>query len=139
MSIVSSQQLAAFHATEYHVDIPYKSFVLRIGEHSSALKDLHKEYGVTSSAYLTAWNPLGTIASPDQNAANQAELERDLAHLGLITLPGEGKDPSSGWAEQSLLALGLSREQAFMLGNKYQQLAILFSEADAVPRLVLLR
>jgi hypothetical protein len=139
MSIVSTQQLAAFHATEYYVDIPGDSFVLRIGTPSPALQRLHQTYGVTSSAYLTAWNPLGEIATPEQNAGSQAALARDLDDLDVTTLPGEGKDPASGWAEQSLLALGLPREQAVALGSKYRQLAIVFSEEDAVPQLVTLR
>ena len=139
MSIVSSEQLAAFHATEYHVDAANGSFILRVGEHSPALQQLHEAHGAISSAYLTAWNPLGEIVSPDRNAESQTGLQHDLDDLHITAVQGEGRDPSSNWTEQSLLAVGLSREQAVALGNKYQQLAILFSGIDAVPQLVLLR
>ena len=139
MSNVSPEQLAAFHATHYRVDGPNGSFVLRIGVHSPELQDLHKSHGVASSAYLTAWNPLGAIAPPEVNARHQQALKRDLAELGVPVLSGEGKDPESGWAEQSLLAVGLPREQATALGNRYEQLAIVFAGPDAIPELVLLR
>jgi hypothetical protein len=139
MSIVSAQQLAAFHATNYRVDAPDNAFVSHVGEHSLALQQLHAAYAVTSSAYLTAWNHLGESVASDRNVESQAALVRDLDALRVTMLPGEGRDPTSGWAEPSLLALGLSREQAIALGNQYQQLALLFSGPDAVPRLVLLR
>jgi hypothetical protein len=139
MSDVSNQQLAAFHATHYRVDGSNGSFVLRIGAHSRELQQLHESHGVVSSAYLTAWNPLGEIVPPETNVQNQHALQRDLAELGVPVMSGEGKDPESGWAEQSLLAIGLSREQAVALGNRYRQLAILFAGQDAIPELVLLR
>jgi hypothetical protein len=138
MSDVSSDQLAAFHATHYQVDGSNGSFVLRIGAHSQELQLLHDSHGVVSSAYLTAWNPLGNIVPPEANARNQQALQRDLAELSVPVLSGEGKDPKSGWAEQSLLAIGLSREHAVALGNRYRQLAIVFAGQDAIPELVLL-
>lgn len=139
MPDVSDQQLAAFHATRYRVDAPGGSFVLRTGAHSAELQRLHESHGVVSSAYLTAWNPLGGVVPPETNARNQQALRRDLAELGVTVLSGEGKDPESGWAEQSLLAIGLSRGHAVALGNRYRQLAIVFAGQDATPELVLLR
>lgn len=139
MSDVSNEQLAAFHATHYRVDGPNGSFVLHIGAHSRELQQLHESHGVVSSAYLTAWNSLGEIVPPETNEQNQQALQRDLTGLGVPVLSGEGKHPESGWAEQSLLAIGLSREQAVALGNRYRQLAIVFAGQDAVPGLVLLR
>lgn len=139
MSDVSSDQLAAFHATHYQVDGSNDSFVLRIGVHSQDLQQLHESHRVVSSAYLTAWNSLGEVAPRETNARNQLALQRDLAALGVPVLSGEGRDPESGWAEQSLLAIGLSRVQAIALGNRYRQLAILFAGQDAIPRLILLR
>jgi hypothetical protein len=139
MPDVSSEQLAAFHATHYRVDDPNGLFVLRIGERSTELQRLHESHGAVSSAYLTAWNPLGEIVPFETNAQNQQALQRDLAELGVHVLPGEGRDPESGWAEQSVLAISLSREHALALGNRYRQLAIVFANQDAIPRLVLLR
>jgi hypothetical protein len=139
MSDVSSEQLAAFHATHYRVDGPNGPFVLRIGKHSPELQRWHELYDATSSAYLTAWNPLGEIVPPETNARHQQALQRDLAALGVPVLSGEGKDLDSGWAEQSLLTIGLSRVQAIALGKRYRQLAFLFAGQDAIPQLVLLR
>lgn len=139
MTIATPEQLAAFHATHYRVQDPAGAFTLRIGEASARLRALHLAHGCASSAYLTAWNPLGRLAPAGQNAARQAALLRDLDAIGLPVLPGEGADPATGWAEASMLVLGIERELALALGRRYEQLAILFCGADAVPALVLLR
>lgn len=97
MSVISSQQLAAFHATEYRVDDLAGPFTLRIGERSLALQRLHEALGAASSAYLTAWNPLGETAPPELNAERQTSLQRDLVELGIFALPGEGRDPATGY------------------------------------------
>ncbi len=85
--------------TEYRVDDADSSFILRIGEHSLPLQLLHEAHRVTSTGYLTAWNPLGEIASLDCNAESQAALKHDLDGLGFTVLSGECRDPSSDWAE----------------------------------------
>jgi hypothetical protein len=91
--------IVAFHVTEYRVDDADSSFILRIGEHSLPLQLLHEAHRVTSTVYLTVWNPLGEIASLDCNAESQAALKHDLDDLGFTVLSGEGRDPSSDWAE----------------------------------------
>lgn len=138
MTIATQEQLDAFHATHYRVDAPDGAFVLRIGVVSPELRWLHAARGVECSAYLTAWNPLGQVAPPAQNAVWQAAMRADLVALGVDVIEGEGRDPASGWAEQSVLALGLGRAQAVRLGERYQQLAVLVCGVDGVPELLLL-
>jgi hypothetical protein len=51
-----------------------------------------------------------------------------------------GFDPSGNWpAEKSFLALGLDLEVSRALGAEFQQNAVLWANADAIPRLILLR
>lgn len=138
MPVTSSEQFAAFLATHYRVHHATAPFVLRIGAHSAALQQIQRAQGAEASAYLTAWNPLGETISSRLNADRQRALQRDLQELNVNWIGGEGIDPATGWREESVLALGLSREQAIVLGNKYQQLAIVWSGQDAVPELILL-
>lgn len=53
---------------------------------------------------------------------------------------GEGKQPSGDWeGEDSLLVLGINLEDAKAVWIKWGQNAILWSGADGVPQLILLR
>ncbi len=51
-----------------------------------------------------------------------------------------GQHPSNSWAgEESFLVFGVSLEAAKALGRRFEQNAIVWSAADAVPQLILLR
>ena len=53
---------------------------------------------------------------------------------------GLGQHPTNGWSgEVSYLILGLTLEAAKVLGARHEQNAIVWSDADALPQLILLR
>jgi hypothetical protein len=55
-------------------------------------------------------------------------------------IKGAGSDPSGGWPpEESFLVLGLGLEAARTLGREFHQNALLWTDHDAIPRLILLR
>jgi len=55
-------------------------------------------------------------------------------------LDGFGQDPAGKWTEEeSFLVLGISLEAAKKLGNQFEQNAIVWSDSDAVPQLIMLR
>ena len=57
-----------------------------------------------------------------------------------LFIDGIGCDPSGCWpGEASCLVLGLSIDIARALGTEFEQNAIVWCGADAVPELVLLR
>ncbi|MBY4728612.1 DUF3293 domain-containing protein [Burkholderia sp. AU33647] len=112
---------------------------LRVGQRSKALAALHEAAGVKSSAFLTAWNPYSRKCDDETNAERQKKLTNELTALGLPYFDGVGRHPSSDWAEPSLLVSGISVEAAKRLGMQYEQNAIIWCGADAVPMLVLLR
>ena len=131
--------LQAYQETDYHVfiDPPFK---LNVGQPSEELKRLHQAHAVACSAYLTAWNPAGQWAGADQNSSKQAALMNSLDKRGKPFLPGLGRHPSGQWSgEASVLALGVSEEEARELGSIYQQNAVVWCGEDATPRLLLLR
>ena len=136
--------LEKYRSTLYHVDAAAGPFVLDVGHYSAELASLHAEQAVNSSAFITAFNPRGAAwwqdaDSAQENARRQRNLEDELTAAGIAWLAGRGAGPAADWPpEESVLALGLSREAACALGRKYEQNAILFCGADAVPELVLL-
>ena len=138
-STIDAATIQAFRETEYrvHGDEP---FTLWIGEASSVLAALHKRHGVDCSAYVTAHNPYSQALDDAANALRHAELGRELGQRCLFAVEGVGRHPSNGWkGETSYLILGLTLEAAKVLGARHEQNAIVWSDADAVPQLILLR
>ncbi len=130
--------LAAYQRSEYRVNDGAHSFVMRIEQPSPSLQACQGSFGVTNSAFITAWNPRSVATSL---AANEAAMERLVAELesrGLRWLRGVGVDPAGAWpGEPSLLVLGLSPPEAVTLARRFDQHAVVCAAADAVPHLVL--
>ena len=138
-SLIDPHTVRAYTETAYHVH-GEPGFTLHLGEASPELLAAHERQGVDCSAYLTAWNPFSRPTDDAANAARQAELLDALSRLGLVCIPGLGGHPSNAWpGEDSVLALGLGFDAAKALGQRFEQNAIVWSGADAVPQLILLR
>ncbi|WP_454734649.1 DUF3293 domain-containing protein [Cupriavidus necator] len=138
-TVIDDATLRAYRETQYRVlgDMP---MTLRIDQASPRLAALHRAHGVASSAFITAANPFSQRCDDAANARRQQALAQDVARMGWRAIDAAGEHPSNGWpAEPSLLVPGLSLEDARRLGEKYEQNAVVWSGADAVPRLVLLR
>ena len=113
--------------------------VIRIGERNAALDALLDEDGADTAAYLTAANPGGTLQEERANELAFAALHQALADAGYSCYAGEGRDPRGKWpAEPSVLAVGISRREASVIGRSYEQNAIVFIERASAPELVFL-
>lgn len=113
--------------------------VLRVGQPSAGLDALLEADDADTAAYLTAANPNGVPQEETANALACAALHQALADAGYICYLGEGRDPQGEWpAEPSVLAVGISRHEAMVLGRSYEQNAIVFVEIGKAPELVLL-
>ena len=113
--------------------------VLRIGERNAALDALLDEDGADTAAYLTAANPNGELQDETANDLACAALHQALADAGYSCYLGEGRDPAGGWpAEPSVLAVGISRREATVIGRSYEQNAIVFIERASAAELVVL-
>jgi hypothetical protein len=138
VATVSPELAEAYHRTEFRVADRGWEFVLQHGEHSKVLEACHAAFGVSCSAYITAWNPRSELTAPEVNRAAQTRLEAELTALGLPFLHGEGLDPTGSWpGEPSVLVLGISRDDAQRLGLAFGQNAIVVAGRDAVARVVL--
>ena len=113
--------------------------VIRIGERNAALDALLDEDGADTAAYLTAANPNGELQDEAANELSCAALHQALADAGYSCYAGEGRDPKGKWpAEPSVLAVGMSRREAMVMGRSYGQYAIVFIERGKAPELVVL-
>jgi len=113
--------------------------VIRIGERNAALDALLDEDGADTAAYLTAANPNGELRDETANDLSCAALHQALADAGYSCYLGEGRDPAGGWpAEPSVLAVGISRREATVIGRSYEQNAIVFIERASAAELVVL-
>jgi hypothetical protein len=135
-SKLDPELLQAYLETEYRAG----ELVLRIGELNEGLRQIHTHHGVTSSAFVTAWNPYSQSLSPSENGQRHAQLQQLVHARPWHALEGVGQHPSNSWdGEASLLVFGPSITDAEAMGRKFEQNAIVWCAEDAVPRLVVLR
>jgi hypothetical protein len=116
------------------------ALVLEVGIESQPLGQLHKQYGVDSSAFITACNPFSQNFSEEDNAKRHQLLLAELSKRSLRWCTGAGQHPSNAWpSETSVLVLGLSLESAKILAGQFEQNAFVWIGADNRPQLILLR
>lgn len=139
-SEVSPELIAAYRATEYRGGCGPEAIVLRIDERSASLMSLFDSSGYRSAAFITAYNPSSRLESEDANRAAHARLRAALMRRTPHIIEGASANPAGAWPdEKSFLALGLELEEAKAVGREFGQNAIVFADADAIPRLILLR
>jgi Protein of unknown function (DUF3293) len=127
---------AAYLRTNYRVESAEGTFTLRVGEYCAALQRWHERRAVNRSAFISAANPFSVPTGRQQNAAAHQRLLAKLAGAGYYSEPGTGLDPDGLWIpERSVLAAGIAEGVALRLAAEFKQYAIVFAEADAVPRL----
>jgi hypothetical protein len=133
-------KVRAFLATDYRLGHTSEAIVLNIGKRSERLVALFAASGVACGAFLTAYNPRSTIQPPAENERGHAELADRLRQLGIEAIEGSGSEEGTDWpSEKSWFALGLQLDPAKSLGQHFDQDAIVWVGADAVPQLILLR
>ena len=132
----------AYRNALYQVDTTKSAVAqtLRVGERNDWLGRQLGGQPIQAACYLTACNPWGQILEPAENAARMRALRQELDSEGWQYLDGSGQDPLGQWpAEDSVLIWGMDAETARQWGRHWQQNAVLWSDADARPRLLWLR
>lgn len=138
-SDIDSRTIQAYLETEYHV-YGNPHVTLRVGQPSAQLLSAHRHQKTDCSAFLTACNPFSKPFSEASNAARQIALTNELSSRGLVFLPGIGQHPSNQWpGEDSFLIFGLNLDAAKMLGTRFEQNGFIWTGADAIPQLILLK
>ena len=129
--------IQAYRQTHYMAG---NGLTLLVDHPNAALAQAQRQHGVACSAFITACNPESVELSYEQNASRQQELATALAQRGLAFVHGIGQHPSNTWpGEASFLVFGLALADAKALGEQFRQNAIVWSAADGMPQLILLR
>jgi hypothetical protein len=138
-SAIAPETLRAYEQTEYRVQGNVAA-VLQVGVRSAPLAHLHQLHQCACSAFITACNPLGQLVDAAVNAQRQAALAAELSRQRYVAIAGIGRHPTGDWPpEPSYLVLGLTRSAAQQLGRRFEQNALVWADADAIPQLILLR
>lgn len=131
--------LDAYEAAEYHLFTGHKQLVFFIGKTQPELDALLHCNGVSSAAFITAYNPQSQRLDDHDNQAAQAQLQAILIAQNLTYLTGAGIDPKGIWPpEPSFMIFGLTLEAASSLARQFQQLAFVWIEAGQAPQLIFL-
>ena len=141
---IHPEKVRAYLATSYRIGHTAQDIVLTIGQRSDRLAALFASSDVDCGAFLTAFNPRGTQQSDAANDLAHAQLAAQLQGLGqglgLQAIEGSGSEEGTDWpAEKSYFAMGLDLETSKTIGTHFDQDAIVWVGADAVPLLILLR
>lgn len=138
-SAIHAALIRAYRETHYEVH-GAAPFCVLVDERSAALADAHERFETHCSVFVTACNPFSEDVGAASNARRHAAFGLELVRRGLPHLEGIGRHPSSQWpGEPHYLVFGLALEDARSLARAWEQNAIVWSGADAVPRLILLR
>ncbi len=137
---IHPDKVRAYLATDYRIGHTAKDIVLTIGKRLERLAALFAGNSVDCGAFLTAYNPKGTVQTDAANDRAHAQLAAKLQALGLRAIEGSGSEEGTDWpSEKSYFALGLALEPAKEIGTHFDQDAIVWIGADAIPQLMLLR
>ena len=120
----------AYRGTSYAAGLSLK---LRVGEPHPFLDDMMAFRGLEDYAYLTAWNPGSKPLPEAENRARQEALKERLRAKGLKFLEGVARADDGSWSEESLLVLGVSRDDALALGRDLGQAAVLVGRRGGAP------
>jgi uncharacterized protein DUF3293 len=129
--------IAAYRKTDYVV-FGEPGLVLRIGEANPDLDELLAAEGAATAAFITAANPHGVARNAWENEIANAALVKSQTEAGFACYQGEGRAPDGSWTEASVLVVGISREDAEIVGRAFAQNAIVFVARGLPPELVLL-
>ncbi|MBC7548720.1 MAG: DUF3293 domain-containing protein [Polaromonas sp.] len=136
---IAEQLLESYRETDYQVHGP-ESFTLKIGQPSTSLLRRYRQHRCDCAAFITACNPLSRKLTTSVNDQLHRDLMTDLTTRSLIFVEGIGIGKDPDWpGEASHLIFGLELEASRVLGQKFNQNAIVWCGPDATPQLVLLR
>jgi hypothetical protein len=127
----------AYRATTYRVYLPSGVVELRLGQASQQLGSWLKGEGASSYAIISGFNPHNTLASAEQNAEYQSELECVLIEGNYEPYTGENiPDDANAPLEESCFVADIELEDAVALAEDFGQNAIVFGRGDEAPDLI---
>ena len=127
--------LEAYKNTKYKVF--QLDIVIEIDIINDKLKELLNKYNSTDWAFITAFNPYSKALNQDENIERHNELKELTNSYIIFEGHGVGEDPT--WEpELSLLIIGITKEDAILIGNRFEQNAIVLGKSNSAPKLLIL-
>ena len=137
---IHPDKLRAYLSTAYRLGHTEQDIVLCIGVRSERLAAQFAATGKHCGAFLTAYNPRGCMQSELANASAHSRLADVLQGLKYTFIEGAGIGTDGEWpAERSYFVPGMDLALAKSIGIQFDQDAIVWIGADAIPQLILLR
>lgn len=138
-SAICSNLIESYLATEYQIgSIP--KIALHINEQSESLARLLGASQSACAAIISAYNPFSQLQSDDRNLISHEFLRKHLSGYSYKIIESCNIDPIHSWPlEKSFFVLGLDLNTVRTLGQQFNQNAIVWIGADAIPQLILLR
>ncbi len=126
---------------EAYKNTKYKVFetdiIIEIGVLNQDIDDLLIEYKSVEWAFITAYNPYSRVLTNDENRLRHEDL-KELTKA-YITFEGHGAGEDPAWEpELSLFIIGISKEEASLIGTKFEQNAIVCGVISKPPELLIL-
>ena len=135
--MISEELWQAYRATSYEAETPAGRVRLRIGAKSPDVDRLLAENGLSSWAFVTAFNPFSKALTDTENEERHQRLLHELTDHGRPVYEGSGVPDHPDWnAETSVMILGIEREAAVRLAVRYGQNAIVFGTIETDVELV---
>ena len=117
----------------YLIDFPNDKFILKLQVNSEKFTSLLKAYSIEIWAIVTAYNPQSVKTENDLNIKQQQHLKNDIKNP---FFHGENLATDAWEAEPTFFIHNISKEKAIALGNKYQQLAIIYGAQNSSAQLI---
>jgi hypothetical protein len=132
--MTKSEAIKIYKNSEFIVVCDDNVITFKVGKKSAGLTRLLKK--AKSGLLITAWNPHSKKLSRRQNRAANLRLYRDLRKKTKAIYFAQGREYHDHFFEDSLVAAGVSFEDAFQLGAKFKQNAILYFERNKPVQLL---
>ncbi|MBS0299627.1 MAG: DUF3293 domain-containing protein [Proteobacteria bacterium] len=138
--VVAQHLIASYRDANYRINASPESFTLRIDQYSEPLARFLAASKLRCAAIVSAYNPGSRLSSEEDNSAAHAALRNLLQQHPHTVIEGLHTDPAGAWpAEKSFFIAGMDLDAAKLVGQQFNQNAVVWIDHDAIPRLILLR
>lgn len=117
----------AYKATAFKAETPFGLLSIRVGNVEPGLEALLAENLAGDWAFITAHNPGSQPLDEAENTLRHARLVAEISQRSYPCFPGRGVGDDSTWQpEESLLVIGMSRDEAIEVGRMFGQNAVVW-------------
>lgn len=139
-SAIATKLVHSYLITHYQAYSNSDTLTLLIGQYCEPLARLMHATKTHCALYITGCNPHSQLQPAEINDTANRQLHSQLFHHSNFIFTGKSLDPEDKWpAEPSFLVLGIDLATSQTIGKQFGQNALVWTDRDAIPRLVLLR